>query len=245
MELPKNINKQNINIDSKDNIISDSQIQIETEKQNDNKTSNPISEINDDTKTNNINTVDTSPASILPTIFHLVPNNYSKSIKSIEAKDYYQNGKYIINKPDLCLISDKTVGYSINSWKIQFFDVSWGNFTCCAFGLISIDDPNSQCRIYESQGKYPLVCLCCNGQFLGYPVETVNPYNAMKYYLGNEDKTFKFEYNKNDSKFNIYLPNGNLFGYYDMNKYEYAENMVFLVTTSGEAKVDFSFSLKL
>jgi len=196
---------------------------------------NKEKEVKDDKLTNEDE--DDNPAARIPKMFKLQRNEFSMQNADKPEYEYFKDGLYEMRNEDLCLIGDKPVGVTIQSWRLYFpiqDNFKFGG--CCGFGLISLDDPNSQKNIKNQTGKNPLFCGCCNGGWSNAQVQSKSGAMQSKL-IGN--RTFRFEYKKDDNKFSVYDPNGELFCDYDMNKYEFKENIVFVVTSNGTPKFSF------
>jgi len=184
---------------------------------------------------NNEDPDEDNPAARIPKIFKLVPNRLSENINE---EEYLEDGVYKLISKDIYLIGDQPL-LNINSWRVEF--VTHERFGCCGFGIISLDDPVIHSTFRDS-GKHPLFCGCCNGSWSAGHISNKNTYTnnsgsnctTINEILTDENnKTFRFELDRNTNKFNVYDPKDNLFADYDMNLYSYTENLTFVVTSNG------------
>jgi hypothetical protein len=174
--------------------------------------------------------------------FNLVPNNYAGN-KNVAINDIKNpEGIYTIKGKNLCLVGDKPLNGLIEKWKVKIQSAS--SFSCCGFGIGSLDDPNIITGNLSSNNETVLICLCCNGPWSAKGMKIVNSSYKIGPKLINDhsdnSKEIIFEINKLEDKFKI-IYNGNLHADFILSTLKYKENLVPIINcTSG---VNFIFKL--
>lgn len=173
------------------------------------------------------------------TSFKFIISPYNKNVTQ---DDIYHNqtSMYTLKGKNLCLVGDTPLNCLIERYKIVIEKPT--SFSCCGFGIGSLDDPNLLNSSLSGNNNNVLLCLCCNGPWSAKSMKILNTNNKLGPALFTDDKKeIYFELNRIEEKFKIFDNNNILHAEICLANLTYKENLTpILNCTSG---VTFSFKI--
>lgn len=172
-------------------------------------------------------------------LFKFIPTTYTGN-KDVKIEEIYDcaASKYTIKGRNLCLIGDKIFSGPVNKWKLVFDSAH--SFSCCGFGLGSLDDPQLLCNSLSSNNANVLMCLCCNGPWSAKGMKIINTYSKIgARLLMEEKKEIIFEVNKLEDKFRIIDNNNSLHSEIPISSLKFKENLVPILNCTTGVNISF------
>lgn len=152
--------------------------------------------------------------------FKFICNNYCK----LTNENILEEETYVIKGKNLSLIGDRPLTGIEEKWKILIEKPN--SFSCCGFGIGSLDDPNIH-KQHSTNGNCVIMCLCCNGPWNCKSMKITHPSSKLGPKLfGSEKNEVIFEINRNENIFKIFDSEGNLHSSYNLKDLPYNENLV-------------------